>query len=106
MVMGCASPDSAGVIEVSDLVDIISPHAASHTMSSGEQLCILDDHLGAMLVTVVLGTLLRITIKEEDVHAYILGKDHTNGKEDSLLERLSPCKGQSTLLPWLLREGE
>jgi len=75
MVMGCASPDGAGVIEVSDLVDIISPHAASHTMSSGEQLCVLDDHLGAVLVTVVLGTFLWITIKEEDVHGYIVAGD-------------------------------
>jgi len=72
MVMGCASPDGAGVIEVSDLVDIISPHAASYTVSSGEQLCILDDHLGAVLVTVVLGTFLWITIKEKDVHGYIV----------------------------------
>ena len=75
MVMGCASPDGAGMVEVSDLVDIISPHAASHTMSSGEQLCVLDDHLGAVLVTVVLGTFLWITIKEEDVHAYIVAGD-------------------------------
>ena len=72
MVMGCASPDGAGVIEVSDLVDIIGPHAASHTVSSGEQLCVLDDHLGAVLVTVVLGTFLWITIKEKDVHGYIV----------------------------------
>jgi len=75
MVMGCASPDGAGMVEVSNLVDIIGPHAASHTMSSGEQLCVLDDHLGAVLVTVVLGTFLWITIKEKDVHAYIIAED-------------------------------
>jgi len=84
MVMGCASPDGAGVVEVSDLVDIIGPHAASHTVSSGEQLCVLDDHLGAVLVTVVLGTFLWITIKEEDVHAYIVAGDLPMSRIDEL----------------------
>jgi len=106
MVMGCASPDGAGVIEVSDLVDIIGPHAASHTVSSGEQLCILDDHLGAVLVTVVLGTFLRITIKEEDVHGYIVAEDHRNGKEkNSLLERLQANPRKNTLFSRFMYEG-
>jgi hypothetical protein len=84
MVMGCASPDGARVVEVSDFVDIISPHTASHTVSSGHKLCVLDDHLGAVLVTVVLGTFLWITIKEEDVHGYIVAGDLLMSRIDEL----------------------
>jgi hypothetical protein len=106
MVMGCASPDGAGMVEVSDLVDIISPHAASEAMSSGHKLCVLDDHLGAVLVTVVLGTFLWITIKEKDVHAYIVAEDHTNGKEkNSLLERLQANPRKNTLFSRFMYEG-
>jgi hypothetical protein len=69
-------------------------------------LCVLDDHLGAVLVTVVLGAFLWITIKEKDVHGYIVAEDHRNGKEKNpLLERLQANPRKNTLFSRLMHEG-
>jgi len=72
MVKGCASPNSAGVILVSDLVNSISIRAVSHTMSRGHKLCVLNDHLATMLITMPLSANSRVFCKEEDVHGYIV----------------------------------
>jgi hypothetical protein len=68
VVVRCASPNSAGVILVSDLVNLISIRTLSHTMSRGHELSVLDDHFATMLVTMPLGANSRVFCKEEDVH--------------------------------------
>jgi hypothetical protein len=68
VVVGCASPDRAGMILVCDLVALVSIRAVSHTMSRGHKLCILDDHLATMLITMPLSANSRVFCKEEDVH--------------------------------------
>ena len=106
MVVGCTGPDSAGVVEVCDLVALVSIRAVSHTMGCGHKLCILDDHLATMLVTMPLSANTRVFSEEKDVHGYILAKDHRNGKEKiSLLERLQANPRKRTLLSRLMHEG-
>ena len=72
MVDGCASPDGAGVILMCDLVALVSIRALSHTMSRGHKLCILDDHLATMLITMPFRANTRVFCEEEDVHGYIV----------------------------------
>ena len=68
VVVGCASPDGAGMVEVCDLVALVSIRAISHTMSRGHKLCVLDDHLATMLITMPFSANTRVFCKEEDVH--------------------------------------
>jgi hypothetical protein len=68
VIVRCASPNSAGVILVGDLVNLISILTLSHTMSRGHELSVLDDHFATMLVTMPLSTNSRVFCKEEDVH--------------------------------------
>jgi len=75
VIAGCASPDGAGVILVCDLVALVSIRAVSHTMSRGHKLCILNDHLATMLITMPLSANSRVFCKEEDVHGYIVAGD-------------------------------
>lgn len=106
VVDGGTGPDGAGMVEVCDLVALVSIRAVSHTMSRGHKLCILDDHLATMLITMPFCTNTRVLSEEEDVHGYILAEDHRNGKKEiPLLERLQANPRKSTLLSRLVHEG-
>ena len=84
VVVGCASPDGAGMILVRDLVALVSIRAVSHTMSRGHKLCVLDDHLATMLITMPLSANSRVFCKEEDVHGYIVAGNLPMSRIDEL----------------------
>lgn len=68
VVGGLTDPNRTGMVTVSDLVALVSVGAVGLTVSGGEQLSILDQHLGAVNVSVVAGTLVRSVIEVEDIH--------------------------------------
>lgn len=71
MVSRLTDPNRAGMVTMSDLVALVSERAVSLAVSDREQLSILDQHLGAMNVSVVAGTLVRGVVEVEDVHRVI-----------------------------------
>jgi hypothetical protein len=84
VVDGCTGPDGAGMVKVSSLVALVSIRAVSHTMSRGHKLCVLDDHLATMLITMPFRTYTRVFSEEEDVHGYIIEEDINMSRKDEL----------------------
>jgi hypothetical protein len=99
VVVGCASPNGAGVILVCDLVALVSIRAVSHTMSRGHKLRVLDDHLATMLITMPFRANTRVFCEEEDVHGYIVAGDLAMS---SVYSRLTDLLTEA---PFVDREG-
>jgi len=60
ILLRCTSPNGARMILVCNLVALICQRAVHYVVRGGHKLCILNHHLGTVLIAVILGSRLRI----------------------------------------------
>ena len=64
------NPDRAGMVLVSDLITVFCPRTVSHSVCGGQELGVLNHHLGAVNIGMVDGCLLRTFVQVENIHFF------------------------------------